>query len=1125
MPSGNKQKKAKPQSEAARYVERYQQDFDALFALSQRGAGLLESPSLYAQVLKVKELVQAPEHLALIRNPAQLGPSVHRLRAIYQHVIELYSACVLQQGGDPFVLLKRRPYFFRDLVPFVNALNDIGADLIALVNGFAFLALHITSSAESLAQYPQLETELALAQELFKKLKSAERSRDASLSSADYERIERDTHHMMNDLYMTVCRVRPDLKRLTAVIEFLEQTRQRGVHLLETEILGLCYIATTKYPDFAFLEQSIKNIIKMTNADESGRHLTLACNSLLSFYAALAKTFDSVKQGRVLSEEQCLGLLLSFNHIERFLSKKNIEIVPISLRQRALYSYQLFSVLFQHKNSLSNGVLKTLCTLAQSILKEKNDLDKTQQDEVVQKWFTLLAGNKVNTSLSEIKAYYTAYATELLQGKDLLFDSLAAILAQAKEYSIDDYHFLLHELVQSSLRTAPQLYLLLQHFVGMSAADKRVVYADFIHLCRQHHELIALDVDLLQLLTQQLDEAFLVEAGQTVVLSNKANYRTWQAVYQRIVNEVKGQEYPLYWRKIAQAFAEVLQSEPVKNTTDFVNSAAVLDALWQEYQLFFQLINDALQKQLSVKLFIRRWTRLLKDGILATEQFIDIRHSCEQAILEQERQSKAIQVSHLEMTRARQMLESGSFDDLEQVNRWLHAPAKNIEWYLMKIRCLVKLEHYDEVLVWLPKTLSTFPGQQEKALYLAWAACCKALGQYQDALKAYQHVAQLERMGAEWRLTRMNMAYCHQQLGTPAHVEQAQTIYAALLANSLSARERIQVLHALAHCYMQNNQFTQAYELIAQLPSEAKTNALRGKWHFMQQHYSQAIGCYEAALADFSHLGWLKSLWQCYVFSAQFTGENKDKFYTRMGQHEEKTTGYLRLKVLLLMHDKEYEQALLQLDLMHQAAGKSLFTYVQRVLCYRALNRYQEAITLLTSYPDYYRNKLILKHLAVTYAMIDEQEKALHCFDYLLSEYPGYSEVYFKAITYSIKIKDLKRVQEYWHQCQEFIPAESPLRNKLAALVTASSPRESLDTWLLQTDTEDGFDFKGDKKIESSLLHPLQSIGAHPEVITKCHRRSNALIDALDLALFKPEKTTPVATSDNSSVFVKSRPV
>lgn len=362
------------------------------------------------------------------------------------------------------------------------------------------------------------------------------------------------------------------------------------------------------------------------------------------------------------------------------------------------------------------------------------------------------------------------------------------------------------------------------------------------------------------------------------------------------------------------------------------------------------------------------------------------------------------------------VLKQGDVQELKQLNNNLATPSHYINLYLIKIKCLVKLGYFDHALHWIAKTRNMFPDKSNLFLLLQWASCCVGLGQFVEALAAYQKVYALQKNAN--RLTLANIAYCHMLINKPNNLGQAYDIYVQLLQDTTD-NEHMKIMRCIVRCLVSQARLVDAEQHIKSLPeweTNADAQALLGSLSWQKNEMDSAIIYYEKAIRYHNNVYWMKSLLSCYQKTHNTT--KAKEILEQIEQQIDSNYEEHRLKTAIYLQHKQYDKALIVLNQMTAHWGKNQMNYINIARCYRGLNRFDDAIEHLSAFPDYKHNATVVEQLALTYCAAGKQAQALETYDYLLQEFPSKPYPYIKAIAYFMKINDRARVMQYWEYCQ-----------------------------------------------------------------------------------------------------------
>ncbi len=793
-------------------------------------------------------------------------------------------------------------------------------------------------------------------------------------------------------------------KQLSSLIDIFQNTSHL---LLGKDIYNamLELMIQTEKPNINVIAQCFKQLQKHALIEQS----FIAAHHFEKLWTALNKWgIHHVKKPTSIEHDQ---LQILFDIAQ--------ESIKSNLIPQGDHWFTLLSIFYAHKKQLSENQFEKIYEYAYALLKIDNMFNYKEiindKERYLFEVFLLLLSFAPNIELTQINELYLNFKEK---NPDLINQSLheliATILSKTKNFSFNDFESLF---LQCTNENNDKTVRLLGHLFK----EYQDTSTDFVRFCTQHLTTIMANKNLFSLFLRRIDATLITKFSAPEIQHEYNNALE--------VEQLK-EQFQVKWSNTA---ATQQMQRIINKSLNTINVLCIrnilpsekkfqLEELDSELSALYEVDTLAEQKDIKINSFKSKFLKDLEQTPIPLAALKNHRLKYEQAIQTEEERRKEAKKYTLSVQEAQRLVTKGELNELERINICLLIQPKNIEAHLIKIKCLVKLGYFDEALVWLAKTKTAFPGQENESLLQSWATCCKALGQHADALEAYQQLLHTAKKSQCYSI-QLSIAQCYQSMGKEEHFDNAFAIYDQLLQTRLSPERQTRVISAQIACLMKQNRFAEAQTLLsAHFANQhnAPFYALSASLYFQQGDFTQAATNYERAFCMQNNIRWLSKLLECYQSSKNIMSDKKDMLMNALARTTTETHETLCLKVSIYMRLNDYKNARDTLKIINDKWGKSYCTYVQEALCLRAEHHFTKAIDLLHDFPNYQQNKTILKHLATTYAMAGMHEQALKTYDDLLLEFPSYAQVYRKVIPYCLHINDIERAHFYWAQCQDY---------------------------------------------------------------------------------------------------------
>lgn len=811
------------------------------------------------------------------------------------------------------------------------------------------------------------------------------------------------------------------------LIELLSLSKE-----LNTQYMTKCFFAITKNLKNPSKISPRSNIVKLTQTSED--------------------TFDSIAFERVGNALDQWMLIAQVDNLSlRETQLREIYLIyglamkyQVDLKTETFKSYLHF---FAHHTSMLpdsfdiNGTAQILLKKNDSFPKQLQTKDKFIFDLI----FLLLARKKSVVDLTKVRALYHEICEKYrtIHGEKIpylhnIHGYLFNLIINARDFSVDDFVYF-YEILESNMQSS-QCEKLIFHLLNQCHKTEHNI--ELSQFCQEKQLVIERDARFFNIFLRKTCELSLSFSHPEYTAFNDLN-----ALIESLRNEWNEENNPTSKKMVfaLKSYIDLLTSS-VSDESLPSEKISQLQEIRIALAKFQKLREYARENTIKINRFYIEFTEALEASNI--DMLASIQERCANEIAQVEKtlaedKAKMNVTTTISIEEAKSMLKADHLGEIEKLNHHFVVDPLNMESYLIKIKCLIQLGYIDDALIWLTKTKTTFPIQGDIALLIHWAKCCRALGQYTEALETGKLINLLmaQKTGVISTQSQLFLVRDHLAISKEVNLIQALNLCNQLLMNATEA-ERPKIICAKARCLIQQGHYNEANILIQTIPDfEKNADALAclGKLSASQEDYINAREWYQKSLAQ--------------SVSKKITNNppgnaSRDKITQSRLIHEElfnrvnMTKAALYVQIHILQRRKKFAEALVLLKKIESNWGKDQRTYIDTIHCHRSLHQLTEAFELIFSYPAYKNNKLIVNALAMTYSDSNQPKEAFETFDYLIFEFPSFTQGYFNAIKSCIKFKDYKRMDIYWQRFQDMCPEQTVLFEKIRQLINAVKQEE-----------------------------------------------------------------------------------
>lgn len=909
-------------------------------------------------------------------------------------------------------------YFFS----FFQKIARIPLENVHLEISMTILLEMITSYLEKLSE-EEIQGLIVMGGDIFQSIdEQFSKEKRQGLSALD-TKARSLCYSLMLQFYSFIYKVHPQQIALSKITRHLNKCQMEKIKLFPSAYIHCIeIIAATIKPDLS----NIYACFKMLDSEEQMDIRIIRSFQKVLTTVSMRYFLDSTSD--VLSSESLSQLIIMFNTL------KSCCLINSYLN--------MIEIMSSNIRLLSTKQLQLIYSYAEGVLHYLYEVEGVNIDvEPIRKFFSQifrLANAIDKPDLLKLQPVYHICLSKFFPEEmdEQLRQPMLNLLLKNQKYPVEHFVNYAKQVTCSAKLQIHEIGRLLSNLMNNYSEVEISRY--LVEFCNQYSEEILKERRLTMLIIQR-DQSFLETLENSACfIQKKHDYETLQSVCRESRQDIEKLKTITVFSKISKVVLDIIDAaeNDIDDARSFEEASNFILQLRMKYFEFYALIEKVSCYDISIKACIAEFINILKQESCSIEKIDAYIFICEKNLNEEIKQIEEDNQHQLEFAQAQMMLQERGYDNLIKVNNWLRAPGENKDLYLMKIRCLKNLGYYEQALVWLERAKLTFSEEMDLQFYMLWANCCMSIGQYKTALEAYQFIYEKsDKKHINYNL-RMQMAFCHQKLGGLENNAQASRIYMELKQHLMAIQEKVsdrkyneKLLHQLTRVsvaeirggiYGNQISLDHAETLICSLRiSEIEKLILQAELYLIQNLFKEASLKYEQALLQRFEYKWMKALLKCYSFNKDLTHEKMSFFRELLAQHESPVPEYYELEVEILMYQKLYHLALDRLHTMQTIYGINQLICLKKSQCYAKIGEIEEALKILSFFPDNRKNKVVLRKLAIIYAQAKMQQEALDCFDSLLEEYPMFMPSYYKAILYVILINDRERVLKYWTQFDE----------------------------------------------------------------------------------------------------------